>query len=32
MFAKACTGQMKPAEAVKWAETEYQQIANKRRR
>ena len=32
MFAKACTGQMKPAEAVKWAETEYEQIANKRRR
>lgn len=31
MFAKACTGQLKPAEAVKWAEREYDQIAKKRR-
>ncbi|MFM8681786.1 MAG: ABC transporter substrate-binding protein [Alphaproteobacteria bacterium] len=31
MFAKACTGQMKPAEAVKWAAREYEQIARKRR-
>ncbi len=31
MFAKACTGQMKPAEAVKWAERQYDQIAKKRR-
>lgn len=31
MFAKACTGQMKPAEAVKWAAGEYEQIAKKRR-
>jgi multiple sugar transport system substrate-binding protein len=30
MFAKAATGQMKPADAVKWAEKEYQQIAQKR--
>lgn len=31
MFAKACTGQMKPAEAVKWAAREYEQIARRRR-
>ena len=31
MFAKACTGTMKPAEAVKWAAKEYEQIARKRR-
>ena len=30
MFAKAATGQLKPADAVKWAEKEYQQIAQKR--
>ncbi len=32
MFAKACTGQMKPAEAVKWAAQQYQQIVKKARR
>ena len=31
MFAKACTQQMTPADAVKWAEKEYEQIAKKRR-
>ena len=31
MFAKACTGQLSPADAVKWAEKEYDQIAKKRR-
>ena len=31
MFAKACTGQLKPAEAVKWAAAEYELIAKKRR-
>jgi multiple sugar transport system substrate-binding protein len=31
MFAKACTGQLKPAESVKWAAKEYEQIAKKRR-
>jgi multiple sugar transport system substrate-binding protein len=31
MFAKACTRQMKPAEAVKWAAKEYEQIVKKRR-
>ncbi len=30
MFAKAATGQLKPADAMKWAEKEYQQIAQKR--
>jgi multiple sugar transport system substrate-binding protein len=30
MFAKACTGQLKPAEAVKWAAREYEQIVKKR--
>jgi multiple sugar transport system substrate-binding protein len=30
MFGRACTGQMKPAEAVKWAAGEYQQIVKKR--
>jgi multiple sugar transport system substrate-binding protein len=30
MFAKACTGQLKPKDAVAWAEKEYQQIAKKR--
>jgi multiple sugar transport system substrate-binding protein len=30
MFAKSATGQLKPADAVKWAEKEYQQIAQKR--
>jgi len=32
MFAKACTGQMTPREAVAWAETEYAQIARRRNR
>jgi multiple sugar transport system substrate-binding protein len=32
MFAKACTGQMTPREAVAWAETEYQQIVRRRSR
>jgi multiple sugar transport system substrate-binding protein len=31
MFAKACTGQLTPADSVKWAEKEYEQIAKKRR-
>lgn len=31
MFAKACTGQIKPSEAVAWAEREYGQIARRRR-
>ena len=31
MFAKACTGQMKPKEAMDWATKEYEQIAKKRR-
>lgn len=31
MFAKACTGQATPAEAVKWAANEYELIAKKRR-
>jgi multiple sugar transport system substrate-binding protein len=31
MFAKACTRQMKPAEAVKWAAQEYEQIVKKRK-
>ena len=31
MFAKACTGQMKPKEAMEWATKEYEQIAKKRR-
>ncbi len=30
MFAKAATGQMKPIDAVKWAQKEYKQIAQKR--
>jgi len=30
MFAKSCTGQLKPAEAVQWAEKEYAQIVKKR--
>lgn len=30
MFGKACTGAMKPAEAVKWAAGQYEQIAKKR--
>lgn len=30
MYAKACTGQMKPAEAVKWAAGAYEQIVRKR--
>lgn len=30
MFARACTGQMKPADAVKWATREYEQIVRKR--
>ncbi len=29
MFAQAATGQMKPADAVKWAENEYKEIAAK---
>lgn len=29
MFAKAATGQMKPAESVKWAANEYRQLAAK---
>lgn len=29
MFAKSCTGQLKPAEAVQWAEKEYVQIVKK---
>jgi len=32
MFAKACTGQMTPREAVAWAEKEYAQIARRRSR
>ena len=31
MFAKACTGEMKPADAVKWAAREYEQIVRRRR-
>ena len=31
MFAKACTGTLSPAESVKWAAKEYEQIAKKRR-
>jgi multiple sugar transport system substrate-binding protein len=31
MFAKACTGQLTPRDAVAWAEKEYEQIAKKRR-
>jgi multiple sugar transport system substrate-binding protein len=30
MFAKACTGQLKPKEAVDWATREYEQIVKKR--
>jgi multiple sugar transport system substrate-binding protein len=30
MFAKACTGQLKPKDAVAWATKEYEQIAKKR--
>jgi multiple sugar transport system substrate-binding protein len=30
MFAKACTGAMSPADSVKWAAGEYEQIAKKR--
>ena len=30
MFAKACTGQLKPKDAIAWAEKEYQQIVKKR--
>jgi hypothetical protein len=32
MFAKACTGQLTPRDAVAWAEKEYQQIARRRSR
>lgn len=32
MFAKACTGQMTPREAVAWAEREYAQIVRRRTR
>jgi multiple sugar transport system substrate-binding protein len=32
MFAKACTGQMTPRDAVAWAEKEYAQIARRRSR
>jgi hypothetical protein len=31
MFAKACTKQMKPKEAVEWATKQYEQIAKKQR-
>lgn len=31
MFAKACTGQATPKEAMQWAAKEYEQIAKKRR-
>lgn len=31
MFAKACTKQLKPIEAVKWAAQEYEQIVKKRK-
>ena len=31
MFAKACTGQLTPKEALDWASKEYDQIAKKRR-
>jgi multiple sugar transport system substrate-binding protein len=31
MFAKACTGQLKPKAAVEWATKEYEQIARKHR-
>ena len=30
MFAKACTGQLKPKDAIAWAEREYVQIVKKR--
>lgn len=30
MFAKACTGQLEPKDAIAWAEKEYQQIVKKR--